>query len=234
MASNSVHSTPDSSAMEDAVKFYQAAAQGQPNPSETSAYKSVDPLAFEMSRVPMRTPRPLKIVCCGAGISGLNLAHEVETGSFTNCELKIYEKNSDLGGTWFENRYPGCAFYTGSQDIYNYLKDVADQHNLGQYIKLSHKIIGAKWFEERQKWQIQIVQTDGRELVVSDGETKDGEKGEPFIEECDIFINASGAYNNWRWPAIPNRETYRGNMMHSAAWPDADYVTGRTVTLIGN
>ncbi|EWY79376.1 hypothetical protein FOYG_17454 [Fusarium oxysporum NRRL 32931] len=238
MASNSIHSTPDSSAREEAVRFYQVAARGQPNPSETPAYKSVDPLAFEMSRVPMRTPRPLQIVCCGAGISGLNLAHEVETGGFANCELKIFEKNSDLGGTWFENRYPGCdipihnyqftwapnphfsSFYTGSQDIYKYLKEVAEQHNLGQYIKLSHKIIGAKWIEERKKWQIQI--------------TKDGEQGEPFIEEFDIFINASGAYNNWRWPTIPNRETYRGNMMHSASWPDADYVTGRTVTLIGN
>ncbi|KAF5636924.1 steroid monooxygenase [Fusarium sp. NRRL 25303] len=254
MANSSANSTPGSSAREDAIRFYQIAAQRQPTPAETAAYKSIDPLAFEMSRVPMRTPRPLKIVCCGAGISGLNLAHEVETGGFANCELKIFEKNSDLGGTWFENRYPGCAcdipihnyqftwapnphfpsFYTGAQDIYKYLKEVADQHNLRKYIRLSHKIIGAKWFEERQKWQVQTVQTDGRELVVSDGETKDGEQGEPFIEECDIFINASGAYNNWRWPTIPNREAYRGNMMHSALWPDVDYVTGRTVTLIGN
>ncbi|KAF5628930.1 steroid monooxygenase [Fusarium sp. NRRL 52700] len=245
---------PGSSAREDAIKFYRNAAQNQPNPAETAAYKPVDPLAFEMSRVPMRTPRPLKIICCGAGISGLNLAHEVDTGSFANCELKIFEKNSDIGGTWFENRYPGCAcdipihnyqftwapfphfpsFYTGSQDIYEYLKAVSEQHGLGKYISLSHKIIGAKWIKERQKWQVQIVQTDGRELVVSDGQTKDGEQGEPFIEECDIFINASGAYNNWRWPTIPDREIYRGNMLHSATWPDVDYVTGKTVTLIGN
>ena len=103
-----------------------------------------------------------------------------------------------------------------------------------KYIRTSHKITGAKWIEERQKWQVQIVRTDGRELVVSDGESKDGEQGETFIEECDIFINASGAYNNWRWPTTPNRESYKGTMMHSASWPKADHVTGRTVTLIGN
>lgn len=103
-----------------------------------------------------------------------------------------------------------------------------------KYIRTSHKITGAKWIEERQKWQVQIVRTDGRELVVSDGESKEGEQGETFIEECDIFINASGAYNNWRWPTIPNRESYKGTMMHSASWPKADHLTGRTVTLIGN
>jgi hypothetical protein len=96
-----------SSAAEDATKFYSNSAKQQPNPGETPAYKNLDPLAFEMSRVPMRTPRQLKIICCGAGISGLNLAHEVDTGGFANTELSIYEKNSDIGGTWFENRYPG-------------------------------------------------------------------------------------------------------------------------------
>lgn len=96
-----------SAAAKDALNFYQTAAQQQPNPSQTNAYKEEDSLAFEMSRVSMRTQRPLKILCCGAGISGLNLAHEVGNGKFGNAELIIYEKNSDIGGTWFENRYPG-------------------------------------------------------------------------------------------------------------------------------
>lgn len=103
-----------------------------------------------------------------------------------------------------------------------------------KYIQTSHKINGATWIEERQKWQIQIVQTDGRDLVVSDGVSREGEQGEVFIEECDIFINASGAYNNWRWPNIPNRELFKGTMIHSASWPDVDNLTGRTAILIGN
>lgn len=102
----------NTSAAEDAIKFYQQAAQNQPFPAQTDGYKDSDPLAFEMSQVPMRTPRPLKIVCVGAGMSALNLAHEVETGGFANCQLVIYEKNSDIGGTWFENRYPGFDFFS--------------------------------------------------------------------------------------------------------------------------
>lgn len=76
--------------------------------------------------------------------------------------------------------------------------------------------------------------TDGRELVISDGVSQEGEQGETFIEECDIFINASGAYNNWRWPNIPGRELYQGTMMHSASWPKDAHLTGRAITLIGN
>ncbi len=110
MSSKHAQTPSVTSALDDANEFYRSAAQKQPHPAETSGYKDTDPLAFEMSRVPMRTRRPLKIICCGAGISGLNLAHEVETGGFANCELTIYEKNSDLGGTWFENRYPGFVY----------------------------------------------------------------------------------------------------------------------------
>lgn len=110
MAKGNTNGIPVSSAAEDAIKFYQNSAQHQPNPAQTDGYKNIDSLAFEMSKVPMRTPRPLKVICVGAGISGLNLAHEVETGGFAKCDLTIYEKNSDLGGTWFENRYPGLDF----------------------------------------------------------------------------------------------------------------------------
>lgn len=107
MTSSTTGGTHESSAIEDAINFYRSSAPQQPHPADTAAYKDVDELAFEMSRVPMRTPRPLKIICCGAGMSGLNLAHEVSTGGFAKCSLTMYEKNSDLGGTWFENSYPG-------------------------------------------------------------------------------------------------------------------------------
>lgn len=52
--------------------------------------------------------RPLRVVVIGAGISGI-LACIRFTQRIPNIELCIYEKNADIGGTWFENRYPGCA-----------------------------------------------------------------------------------------------------------------------------
>ena len=95
------------SAEAEVQEFYRTSAEKQPIPGDTPGYKDVDSLAYEISRVPMRTPRPLKVICCGAGFSGLSFAHELQSGSIENCTLQIYEKNSSLGGTWFENRYPG-------------------------------------------------------------------------------------------------------------------------------
>lgn len=53
-------------------------------------------------------PRPLKVIYIGAGISGICAAIQFPK-YVPNIELVIYEKNADVGGTWFENRYPGVA-----------------------------------------------------------------------------------------------------------------------------
>jgi len=56
--------------------------------------------------VPIHAERHVKIVCIGAGASGLLMAYKLQK-HFENFDLTIYEKNSDISGTWFENRYPG-------------------------------------------------------------------------------------------------------------------------------
>jgi hypothetical protein len=75
----------------------------------TEAYREKYPVAYEQSQLPFDHPRPLKVIVAGAGISGLSLAHAVETAQLRNVDLHILEKNAGLGGTWWENRYPGCA-----------------------------------------------------------------------------------------------------------------------------
>lgn len=53
-------------------------------------------------------PRRMRLVCIGAGIAGIAAAHRYQQHC-ENVEFAIYEKNHDVGGTWLENRYPGCA-----------------------------------------------------------------------------------------------------------------------------
>lgn len=126
------------------------------------------------------------------------------------------------------------SYYAARDDIQGYIENVADQHHLRGYVKTSYKVLGAKWIEDRQKWQVRIVQTDGRELVASNRHTREGEKGEPFIEECDVFINATGCFNDWKWPSIPGREAFQGQLLHSAVWPRDAQLAGKTVAIIGN
>lgn len=65
---------------------------------------------------PIHANRRVRIVCVGAGISGLFLAYKLKK-LFTDYILDIYEKNADIGGTWFENRYPGCKIESPNIDI---------------------------------------------------------------------------------------------------------------------
>lgn len=75
--------------------------------SSTEAYRDKDDLAYLLSQRPLGLPRRVKVIVIGSGFSGLSFAHEVQSGSLANVDLQIFEKNAGVGGTWFENRYPG-------------------------------------------------------------------------------------------------------------------------------
>jgi hypothetical protein len=57
-------------------------------------------------RMPIHTERHIRVICVGAGASGLLFAYKMQR-SFSNFDLVIYEKNEQVGGTWWENKYPG-------------------------------------------------------------------------------------------------------------------------------
>lgn len=72
---------------------------------ESQSDWKVDPSVFAF------TPRKLRVVCIGAGISGLNVAYKLKhERPLDYVDLTIYEKNPEVGGTWFENIYPGVAW----------------------------------------------------------------------------------------------------------------------------
>jgi hypothetical protein len=77
-------------------------------PHENQWYNGKDFDGYRISEHPLYTKRRLRIICVGAGAAGLQLAYKAER-LLENIELQIYEKNSDIGGTWLENRYPGCV-----------------------------------------------------------------------------------------------------------------------------
>ena len=57
---------------------------------------------------PFGSRRALKVICIGAGATGIDIVKQVTT-QLTDVEIVVYDKNADVGGTWLENRYPGCA-----------------------------------------------------------------------------------------------------------------------------
>jgi len=63
---------------------------------------------YKMRNQPIHANRHLRVICVGAGASGIYMAYKLKS-KFTDFTLNLYEKNADIGGTWYENRYPGCA-----------------------------------------------------------------------------------------------------------------------------
>lgn len=77
-------------------------------PSSTSGSNEARGNRFTCKEEPIENQRPLKVRVIGAGLSGVYLGIRIPQ-RLRNIDLKIYEKNDGLGGTWWENRYPGCA-----------------------------------------------------------------------------------------------------------------------------
>lgn len=57
---------------------------------------------------PIDESRPMRVVIIGSGISGIISSIRLRQ-RISKLDLRVYEKNADIGGTWLENRYPGCA-----------------------------------------------------------------------------------------------------------------------------
>ncbi|KAF3003284.1 hypothetical protein E8E14_006499 [Neopestalotiopsis sp. 37M] len=180
---------------------------------------------YRISEHPLFAKRRLRVVCVGAGATGLQLAYKAER-ALEQVDLQIYEKNADVGGTWLENRYPGCAcdipshayhftwarnpgwasYYSGAGEIWRYFKDVAVRYDLEKYVKLNTSVRSAAWDDEAGKWHLQISSAaDGSE----------------FTDSCDILISASGILNSWKYPDIPGLDEFGGKLMHSAQWDES-------------
>ena len=182
-------------------------------------------------------PRPLKVIYVGAGVSGIDAA--IQFPKFVpNLELVIYEKNADVGGTWFENRYPGCAcdipahsyqlsfesstewtqFYAGASEILNYWRRVTEKYGVRKHMKFKHKAVEARWNESTSKWHVKFQKLDTGEIVEDIG---------------DVFMTGMGALNEWKWPDVKGLKDFKGDLLHSANWDTTFSAKDKTVAVIG-
>ncbi|KIW12770.1 hypothetical protein PV08_07957 [Exophiala spinifera] len=190
-----------------------------------------------VSKSQIHTRRQLRLICIGAGIAGIAAAYKYDR-QLSNVSFVIYEKNEDVGGTWLENRYPGCAcdipahgytyswegnpewscFYAEAPEIHAYYKSCAEKWNCMRYIKLSHQVTEAKWSSSSSKWDVSVK-------ILATGET--------IVDECDVLLSATGVLNKWKWPDITGIHDFKGKLLHSARW-DNDYsFEGKRVAVIG-
>ncbi|KAK0731824.1 hypothetical protein B0H67DRAFT_477287 [Lasiosphaeris hirsuta] len=195
-------------------------------------------MAYTVREEPLGSTRHIRIVGIGAGASGLNLIRTLRL-NLVDYELVVYEKNEDVGGTWLENRYPGCRcdipshnyqfswkpkhdwtnFFAPAEEIGKYLCRICDEENMRESIKTLHRITAARWNEKEGLWQLSV-----RNLKT----------GHEFNDYANFLVDGTGILNNWKWPDVEDIHAFQGTLIHTARWPKDFDPSGKTIAVIGN
>ncbi|KAI0763010.1 FAD/NAD(P)-binding domain-containing protein [Fomes fomentarius] len=174
--------------------------------------------------------RPIKVIVIGAGFSGI-LAGIRFPQKIPNVDLTIYEKSAGVGGTWFNNRYPGIAcdvpaccyqfsfedkrdwssFYAPGHEIQAHLEEVVEKYKVMRYIKLKHEVVHAQYEETTGKWHVRIR----RSKVDADN---DSDESEEFEDTADILVTAFGAITRWTMPEFEGIHEFKGDLHHTAGF----------------
>lgn len=173
------------------------------------------------------------VIVIGAGVSGLTASLAMKKAGIRHV---VIEKNAEVGGTWLENRYPGCGVDTPSylysfsffprqwsghfakrMELENYVQDMAREFDLVSDIRFSTEVISAEYDEEAQRWRVVTVDAAGKreELV------------------ANAVITAVGQLNRPNIPDLPGMDSFRGRLFHSARWPADIEITGKKVVVVG-
>jgi len=186
--------------------------------------------------LPPELGRAFDVVVVGSGFSGLVTAILLRNAGKS---VRVFEKGTDVGGTWFWNRYPGCAcdvesvYYSYSFDtdleqewvwpmrysnrdaIFSYARHVAMRFDVYDLIRFSTEVVSCRWNEEACSW---TVGTDCGDEV-----------------SCRHLVLAIGALSMPRLPSAPGLDSFGGRVLHTARWPEgaAGDMNGLRVGLVG-
>lgn len=171
------------------------------------------------------------VIGCGESglLAGIRLAR-------AGIPFTILEKNAGVGGTWFENRYPGARvdianhfysysfeprawthFYAEQPEILEYLEDVMARHGIEPHVQFRCTVQAAEWDEDRASWTVTYEDADG----------------EPATLEANAVISAVGQLNRPSVPDLPGADAFTGPSFHSARWDASVDLTGKDVALVG-
>ena len=171
---------------------------------------------------------PVTIV--GAGFAGIAMTRELHELGIN--EFVVLERNEDLGGTWLENTYPGCAcdvasvlysfsfapnpdwgwFFSPQKEILAYLRRVAREVGMDRHVRYGVELLEAQWDDDDRLWR----------LTTNKGELT-----------TDILVSAMGMFGDPVIPRLEGIEKFEGLAFHSRDWPHDVPMRGRRVAVIG-
>jgi len=174
------------------------------------------------------------VVVIGCGQSGLLAGVRLQEAGIP---FTIIEKNAGPGGTWWENRYPGCRvdvgnhfycysfepsdhwteFFAQAPELRQYFLDVMHKHGIERHVRWETEVVRCVWDETSTTWAVTVRGRDGREEVL----------------RARAVVSAVGQLNRPSLPDIPGRDDFAGPSFHSARWDHSLDHRGLRVALVG-
>ncbi|MGH2944165.1 MAG: flavin-containing monooxygenase [Solirubrobacteraceae bacterium] len=172
----------------------------------------------------------VRLAIVGTGFAGLGLAIRLKQAGIE--DFVVIERAEDVGGTWQANTYPGCQCdvpshlysfsfapnpawsrtYSRQPEIWDYLRDLAERHELRPHIRFGHELTGATWVQERGHWRV---------------ETSRG------AWTAQLVVDATGPLSHPAVPAVEGLDRFEGTLFHSADWDHDHDLSGERVAVIG-
>jgi cyclohexanone monooxygenase len=170
------------------------------------------------------------VLILGAGVCGIAAGIGFKRAGIE--DFVIVERAGEIGGTWYHNRYPGCAVdipthaysfsfapnpewsrvFAPQQEIEDYLLDVVERYGLRGRVALNTEVLEAAWDDGTQRWRV----------TTSAGE---------YLARA--FVIAPGPLHEAVKPPLPGLDGFKGTAFHSSTWPEDLELTGRRVVAIG-
>jgi cation diffusion facilitator CzcD-associated flavoprotein CzcO len=175
-------------------------------------------------------PEHVDIAIIGAGFSGIGAAIRLKQEGF--ADFAVFEQADEVGGTWRDNTYPGCACdvpshlysfsfasnpdwsdtFSGQAEIWAYLRRCVDRFGIRPHLRLGHSVAEAAWDDGAGHWRLE---TSGGSFTAR------------------VLVGATGPLSAPSTPDIPGLESFEGTVFHSARWNHEHDLTGRRVAAIG-
>lgn len=197
-----------------------------------SADDAIDRLALFATRA--HAPGQIEereVVILGAGMSGLCMA--VALRRARRDDFAVIEQSEGLGGTWWDNRYPGAHVdvpaplysfsfapnprwrrrFAAAPEIQAYMREVARRFGLEPHLRFGQRIERAEFDERDGRWTIRLA--DGSTL------------------RARHFVCSTGPLSRPRRPDIPGIDSFAGRILHSARWDDSFSAAGLRIAVIG-
>jgi cation diffusion facilitator CzcD-associated flavoprotein CzcO len=184
---------------------------------------------------PADTNLAVDVLIVGGGFSGLCMAIKLRDAGMNS--FLLLEKSEEIGGTWWENRYPGCAcdipshlysfsfelspdwsrMYPGQAEIHAYMKRCVEKYRLAPYIRLKTSLCEAVWSEGENLWEVLAEEATGAAVKI----------------RARALVSGMGGLHVPYVPKLPGIEKFAGPSFHSARWDNDVELAGKNVAVIG-